>query len=318
MKNKLEAFFFVALVGVEFQVKSNKGLKINDTMYITNNFDTIGKYIHEKKLEGRIGSLEFEHLKAQSSFVYSKYYVDKSIIYDGGMRQRQLLRLLFEIQLFFSTAWLFTDGGVILDDGYLVVSIGDSSFLDKNHLRNNIYSSDLLNRVVVLEESLLKEIRDLSRVVTKVDMELQASNIKLSKNKSRLSLCLYHIQIARSHNDWMLRVAFFVCALESLFNISKAEISHQISQITISFLDRSVDEKLKVYELLKQCYSIRSYVFHGAVIKDKKLKNISELSRFIENIVKEVLVIVLQDLTLYELFVDNDKKLKEELLRRIL
>ncbi|AYF45215.1 hypothetical protein BALOs_2217 [Halobacteriovorax sp. BALOs_7] len=318
MKNKLEAFFFVTLVGAEFQVKSRKGLRINDTMYITNNFDVIGKYIHEKKLEGKIGSLEYDHLKVQSSFVYSKYYVDQSIVHDAGERQQQLLRLLYEVQSFFSTAWLFMDGGVILDDGYLVVSIGDSNILDKNHLRNNIYSSDLLNRVVTLEESLLKEIRDLNRVVTKVDMELQASTVKLSKNKSRLSLCLYHIQIARSHNDWMLRVAFFVCALESLFNTSKAEISHQISQITISFLDRTVEDKLEVYELLKQCYSIRSYVFHGAVIKDKKLKNIGELSRFIENIVKEVVVVVFQNFSLYELFQGDEQALRNTLLRRIL
>jgi hypothetical protein len=90
---------------------------------------------------------------------------------------------------------------------------------------------------------------------------------------------------ARRADDVLIKISKYISALEALLSTSSAELSHQLSERVALLLPPSklIDQK-EIFLEMKGCYSFRSKVIHGGVIKEKDKAKLFVKSEFLDNV----------------------------------
>jgi len=121
------------------------------------------------------------------------------------------------------------------------------------------------------------------------------------KGTSRVERFFYLLWTTiRDEHDLGFRITYLIQALETLFASDKGELTYRLS-LRVALLSSDVQEQqIKTYELLKVCYGVRSAMIHGGAFDPKqyspgKPKDIAELSRRLEDLVRQIARRLLED-----------------------
>ncbi|MBD66506.1 MAG: hypothetical protein CME62_14940 [Halobacteriovoraceae bacterium] len=288
----MNAFFYVNLNGLTVQTNEKKGIQFLDGVYLTNSYKNITANISEKDLLFSIGAVEVNSLFNSKAIFYKSEEVD-----DDCDRRKELLNFMYEVKLFLTGSWFYEDNGIHLDDAFMFSNHPSHGMItDKNNLGVRVRAAIETNDFITLNTKKLKVIRDSVKAIFGVmPREYIDSRDKLFSNSERISLALYHIQVARSQQDLPMRISFFISSLECIFNTESTELSHQVSERVSFFLAREFEERLKIYSFLKDMYKVRSYVFHGKSMKKTRRDVLLSKSGDLEFIVKKVFLKIIGD-----------------------
>ena len=113
------------------------------------------------------------------------------------------------------------------------------------------------------------------------------------------------------------RVVDFIICLESLYSSKELELSHRFAMRVASVLGQTPKEKIKIEELMRQLYNLRSKIVHGDTIPDIVLDekvigsedDMDQCLKILENISRNSIKLFLQLI--------NDYESKEELQKMI-
>ncbi len=119
-------------------------------------------------------------------------------------------------------------------------------------------------------------------------IELISNNAYCKLNNSDLTgLSIQTFLSAYKINDSRIRYLTLMICLESIFNVSKDQISHTISRHTAILLSDNIDDFNILYKRIKKLYGIRSTIVHGDSLRKE---NIQDLINEIENYVRRVFI----------------------------
>ena len=113
----------------------------------------------------------------------------------------------------------------------------------------------------------------------------------------RLERATDFMQQTRRHHLLPMKIAMYIPILESLFSDSGSDIAHKVAERTASYLGGTREEKLKVFDSVKQAYDIRSKILHGSTLSNKhdKLETQILISRSIDDVARKVLSKAIND-----------------------
>ena len=130
------------------------------------------------------------------------------------------------------------------------------------------------------------------------------------KNTNRIERALHFLTMARSTNLLPSKIAFYMCIYECLFSgTDKTEIIHQIAERTAFYMGAQRYQRIDIYDLIKEGYSIRSSYYHGKKIKTHR-EDLLKLSEKVDMLTRELFLKVF--FVDYEVFAqESDEKLQK-------
>ncbi len=131
-------------------------------------------------------------------------------------------------------------------------------------------------------------------------------------SQDRISKSFNFIHNARISSILPERITNYISFFECLFSDSAPEISHRVSERVALYLANEFDERIMIYNKLKEAYGIRSKFIHGDDLNKKldKKTALIEISCLLDNYTRIILNKILngdyaifnknnEDLTLY-------------------
>jgi hypothetical protein len=286
---------------------------LDDVTFLTNNGPHIRGLLPNSH-KPIMGSLEVGDIETSTAVVYSQTEVPA-----GLTPQEFLIERLRFLQLFLQSVWLFKDNSVNPDLGFLLYSESGVPSVSSNSIAI-LYSTAEGDKSVVttLSREDTRSIRNFLRTRMRADIDAErAGGTKLSHSTSRMERALYFCQIARSSSDIAIKISNYCSALEALYATNPAELSHQLSERVASFLIDNPAERLPVYKRVKEAYSIRSKIVHGASIKNSQLPALLNVSKACDDFLRQSLLKILADSTVASIFGGDSVRLDEYFLNRI-
>jgi len=134
--------------------------------------------------------------------------------------------------------------------------------------------------------------------------------------KCPLATALYMCWMAHTSHHAHAQVLLFFAALEALFSIGTTEITHQLSERIACFLEARGDERIKRYEVLRDCYrKMRSPITHGGWPSIQMLQQSDgadpDALRYVARTLRDCLVRILDSEILFNRFTGNTNELQE-------
>jgi len=311
--------FLISLHFLEIIGHLGRGDKINDTTFISNDISLIDELVPENMIP-LIGILEFDALKSNKAFIYSKEEID-----DNTDPELYLVEKLYSIQLFISTFWMHQDNNINFEQGFIFYASKTHSIAGSNFLSPTNTLATGKKELTIVTREILREIRkehskrkDISPNIVKDDNSYNHTHsTQLLKGRTRVTIALYHISAARAESDLGLKISHYCSSLEALFSSSQAELAHQLSERLAFFISNSNEAKLSIYRKTKLSYTMRSRVVHGATIKENALEKMIESSVFCDSSLRKAIKKITTDKDLMELFEGKEEPLNNYMLNLI-
>lgn len=121
-----------------------------------------------------------------------------------------------------------------------------------------------------------------------------AENKHLSFEVSSFVRARFFIENARKESLLIAKITNYISVLECLFAV-KGENTHKVSERCAIFIGDNVEERVKIFNLIKDSYSMRSLYIHGSEIKERKIDDTPSLSRDLDDTVRKVLKKMIKD-----------------------
>ncbi len=311
----MKARFLTALQKSKILGDLGRGDRIDDNTFITNNKNVI-KDMLPCEFVLMIGSMEAKSLYSAEVAIYSNEEIP-----DNADPNKFLINKVRLVNTFLSTIWVFKDNSINIETSFLFYGEPDFKRVDSNFIGLQFTSAAGNQRSITINRDELKKIREFfrSRVsLAEYSAEIVTQLTKgATKGAPRISVAFYHAQSARMSNDIAIKVANYCSALEALFATSHAELAHQLSERVAFFLEDDPEKRLTTYRNVKNAYTIRSKIVHGAVIKDSKVEDLVKVSRMTDNLLRECLSKIYGDEKLWSLFSGSNEALDEYMLGKI-
>lgn len=96
------------------------------------------------------------------------------------------------------------------------------------------------------------------------------------------------------------KLVHYCSALEALFATARSELVHLLAERTAVISSNDADERLLIYQHVRDAYKLRSAYTHGEVISRKKEDAIADMSRNMDAIVRTCMNRILKDGDLYK------------------
>jgi hypothetical protein len=130
------------------------------------------------------------------------------------------------------------------------------------------------------------------------------------RDKSRLSKALLMLSVVRQCEDMALKIAHYCSCFEILFSSAsdKEAISHKIAERIAVFLNGSANERVAVYEDIRDAYGVRCDVFHGAFLKSARESELERLCVRCDTLLRATLRRILESPEHAALFEDKVDK----------
>lgn len=124
---------------------------------------------------------------------------------------------------------------------------------------------------------------------------------------NRIHRAYLFLNIARSNSFLPLKISFLIGVLETLFTTDKTEVTHKVSERVSFYLSENLN-KIKTFELIKECYNIRSGFVHGQKLSKKyDHKLLSIKSNELDNLIRILFNKILNFDS--DIFLENDNNL---------
>ncbi|WP_028788040.1 HEPN domain-containing protein [Terrimonas ferruginea] len=92
---------------------------------------------------------------------------------------------------------------------------------------------------------------------------------------NRLERALSILTMARTNSFIPLKISLYMSVLECLFTTDSNETVHKVSERAAFYIGTNGQDRLMIYSLIKQAYSIRSKFFHGQALSKKNADHLS-------------------------------------------
>lgn len=289
----------VSLHNIQFSA-NNVTVKLDDRTLLTNDFSKIQKALNlYDEIKNFIGKLEYDELLSGSIVAIRN---DKDTEHDI---ETCLRKMLFDIQTLSNAIWFKYDSCVDTEVCF-IFELGAKAKIANTMIKSGFYSSTGLKEILHIGYSDLSEIIEnyYNKLNSATELVL-GTTIVLNKDSERITRCLYHFSRARSSNVQELKIAEYCSGLESIFATSTSELAHILSERIAILLEGSLEKRMKIYNLIKKNYNIRSKVVHGASIKEKDM---IDLSTKIDNISRKVICYVLENEEFQNLLEENNSE----------
>lgn len=310
------AHFVVALEGIKVTEDMGRGDKFFDDLFITNNTNTLKGLLEDKTVIRMLGGIEVNHLFTSGAIVYGKFDLDPKLY---GMSF--LVDTMYKVQAFLNASWFYSDSSINQDNAYLIIDENDKP---ETFHTNNIHLNSLTSKGEIKEIEIsrteIKKIRDLAMTLYDKHEIAEGRNIrnKLFIQESRLARAIYIAQHARNERTPEIRLSQLVSSLEALLVDSNSEVSHILAERVAIFLETDLEKRVELFNKVKKCYNYRSKVFHGDSVKEKQFDEVNEYVVFIEGIVKNCLLKVIESSELTETFSLPNEAFAEKMKRLVL
>lgn len=211
--------------------------------------------------------------------------------------------------------WLVKDNSVNVDSINLY-------YPDRNNIPEEDYwYSNTLSYVLYSNSSGLHETTLFSEL--EIDEALKYFNLYFYSNDiqykkldtyyvlSRRERAEHFIMLARGTSLMPLKITFYVAHLESLLTTDNTEVSHKVTERAVKIIGGDLDNKLKNFKLIKDCYSVRSNYMHGqqnSKMKKNEREQLTTLSNEIDSLIRGLYLELLKNSQIFEY---NDSQLEE-------
>jgi hypothetical protein len=295
------------------------GEKITDKILITNDRLFIENLLTPLFYK-LAGDLEAHYLKTAGAVAYS---IEESESFaDHEAANSFLLKRLGEVRMFLLMLWLVKDNSVNVDLGYLEDPYKSPKPGRTNVTRNSfsqVFSTargDVLTTEFTREE--LRRARHLRRD-SQWSFELKPQ-VATEERFTRFDRACYFLQAARVSSDLGVKIANYCICFETLFSTDPLELSHKLGERIACFLENDPANRINVFHLIKRAYVIRSKVVHGGKGSSKLSEQLKELSESCDNIVRRILVRILEESPLERYFQQptSDKEVEEYFISLVL
>lgn len=255
-----------------------------------------------------IGDIDFKGL-ADSTFLIAK---EK---HEGAFTRENAEHILEHswgpIQLFQIASWIVKDNNINFDCLFLYLEDKKQTFRNRRNIwntnsegvySNTLFNEDELNDAVNWEYTLLPYLLESYDESNNYNVFVGGNNEPTYRTanphlvvENRFSRCLDFIRVARSESFLPVKIASYIGALESLFDIA-GELSHQVSERTAKLLSGDITTRVKNYNIVKEAYDIRSKYVHGSLLskKHRSSDKLKEVSRNLDEILRQLIQLLLK------------------------
>lgn len=259
-----------------------KGDLKNKNLKIDNQFSIITKNKEKKAISFLKEFINYENntnLKIKGTFFLYKY--KKKVNTDPFEAQNRVLQFLTAVRIYKNKKC----------DSKIYFPIKNST--KSEYYRPLIFSKDIIdnsyidkNLVFHIHEnwSLIESRNDLNKIKI-IDYRLGKAKINKHNYYSKLYNAVKFFNYGYEKKWILLKTTLFFIALESLFSDSeKNEITYKVSLRTSFFLyPNNPIKRRRVFNFIREGYSIRSYFVHGSNVKNKINKTMKKLKEDDDN-----------------------------------
>lgn len=174
-------------------------------------------------------------------------------------------------------------------------------------LRRSIYYTNSKGEFIQTDYSIneLKEAMNWYNIINNFLDRKQSNEVDVSENLINMSNYMnfnvpsfnrayYYLDTARNTEFLPGKIASYISVLETIFP-STSENTQKVAERTAYFIGETAEERISIYDDVKEIYYIRSCYVHGSLIKDSKYKTLPEISERADNLVRKVLKKVYKD-----------------------
>ncbi|MGH7869225.1 MAG: hypothetical protein ACREP9_16720 [Candidatus Dormibacteraceae bacterium] len=251
-----------------------------------------------------IGIIGSTSLLSAQHFVFAEFTaedINKFLPAHHGQPEIALMLLetvLLWLRGFLRASWLIKDNSMSCEGAY---AIYPSSGLPVSASANCLHELNITcdGKKFVPCPLTPAELRQLIEVHHKVETALfqcrQEHGEALAGQGSRIVRCFEFLQTARTAYSIPLRMAHYCSALEALFGTSTVELSHRLSERIAHMAGQSRKERLAVYAIAKDAYTLRSQVVHGAPLSKSFTPKVFDVCSKTDSMLRTILCRILAD-----------------------
>ncbi|MEM9649744.1 MAG: hypothetical protein AAF969_14800 [Bacteroidota bacterium] len=301
-----------------------RGLKIDENVYITNNDEVKRSFISDP-LKHNIGALETVSLENCNVFFYSTIETNsEKLIEDTILRHRTiLLNFIYKCEGFLTKLWIVKDNACTIDKGFLEVF----EVLPMDRMKTFFTTSNYIGMVNTLSGGEIKETEYSKKEIENAlhifssfrfrDFEETFNEDDLSSKyneENRVGLSLSFLSEIRPQHNLGIKISNFCSLFESLFSTSSNELVHKLSERIAYFLEHRPEKRLETYRKIKELYTVRSLIVHGAGINKKRHTKLAGYSEQADDITRRFLHKILRSRELLNTFTKHENKDLEDYL----
>ncbi len=293
--------FITNVESLKIATNLGRGDKITDKIFITNDRPFIEDLL--TPAFGQIaGSLEAYYLRNSEAVAYSIEETPSSLDHEAAIAF--ILERLAEVRVFLQMLWMVKDNSVNIDLGYLEYPYKDNKAFKTNVSRNsfaNVFSTAAAEDLVT--EFTRDELRMARHLLRDLKMTIdRRPQIAADERYTRFDRAFYFVQAARASSDLGVKIANYCICFETLFSTDSQEISHKLAERIACFLEKTSAPRLDLFHSIKKSYAIRSRVIHGGKGSSRLREQLKEGSISCDNILRRILVRILNDPSLQRYF----------------
>ena len=290
----------------------NKGIQLKNNIYISNNSNYVDEMFRQTDIYSWVGQIGYQEL-LNATYIYANGNIDELQIHESEDSRflPSCFYFLREAQFFLDLLWEFEDHSSYVRDGFLYIYGGKSdpilikaSVSQVSSNQNGEIKNKLFSKEQIL--SARKEFID----SPKIDINGLREGGKYSvlnpfgDELSRVDRAGAFVYKARGESSLPFKLINYCIALECLFTSDNSEVNHKVAERTSLLVGTNKEDRIKIYDLVKKAYGIRSKLSHGQPIKE----NVDRLLTVTKQM-DELLRIILRVLSVHEVFQMNNQDL---------
>lgn len=261
-----------------------------------------------------IGKLEYYQLLGGPYYYAKGTNEDEVNLHEREHGLNLIDYLLVQIQTFNNILWLIKDHSINTEFGYLKVVKGINFTSHSNSRTTTFYNAKGLQETTTFSVQELFEGKELKDSIYKDEGNVREHEpyIQMTEriySSKRIERSFYFLQVARSESFLPLRISNFVTVLETLLSTTSTEVTHKLKERMAWVLGESVEQRIHIFKLVADVYSIRSNCVHGNNMpkKYRTHEKLSKLSVEFEELVRKLFLKIINDEELAILYAeDND------------
>jgi hypothetical protein len=277
---------------------SNIKIAFNENCILTTQKDIVSETFNNNLSIGTIGVHSIDEFNGNAYFLIDGEFEPSTSIEEINNRgTRFTFALLRVVQNYVFNLWKLKDNNIYIRDGFLYVyeeNIADGATF-KASLSAITSFSDISAKMSKFSTSELKQFEEIINKISLKELFSDPFDYKISTHdhffkyskSERFDRAWYFILNARAANTLPMKIVSYCTALECIFTTGRSELIHRIAERVAIMTEVDVEKRVKVYNIVKKAYDVRSTVVHGALLKGENdhLKEISiEVDKILRNL----------------------------------
>ncbi len=299
--------FFCLIDNIILSNSKKENVQLFPCVNITNS-EEIKSRILTPTVEEIIGKIEYQHLQKAKTILYFEFKPEDLKGFKATNDLQILENILIWVDDFLKNTWLYKDNCIRCGTAFFFRIENNQTEANSSALAYKISSAE--NGHIILELN-KKELDELVINHDKIEMYFHHKNssslrFHLEKDYSRIARSLVFVKQAREARNIAYKISNYCSAFEALFSTDSNELTYKLSQRVSFFLKEDLSA-IETFNILKKGYAIRSKLTHGDVLNNSQIKEISDISKFIDEILRLALNKILASEDLKKVF-DSTKE----------